>query len=538
MSGLIELVRIWGGPSMLSVVSVRGDLRQPGYSRSNARKWLRKVGALAWGNGEFSELQNRLNTPEAIAKGTEHLRAVVDASMAEELLQPYTATEVKKALFQMAPLKSPRPDAGPDSTHLVLIPKYKNSEFLTQFRPISLCNVVYKIASKVIANRLKVFLDRIISPAQSAFVPRRLISDNVLLAFELNHFLNTKTRGEQGWMALKLDVSKAYDKVEWSFLEQVMSKLGGTQFGSLVPKRDSARGTLSRLIFFYYAQSLSVISYKTRKEKGAFGVSRSVGALQLSFTSYLLMIRSSLVRLPQIIDRLFVRNTREEVCQSLAAELTIRRENKLELYLGLPTRVARSKRDLFATIRDRIWQKITGWNDKLLSQAGKEILIKAVLQAVPSYAMGCFRLPASLSKELQGMISRFWWSSRGKNKTHWVSWNRLCESKLLGGLGFRHLHLFNLAMLAKQLWRIMRHPDCLLSRVLRAGYFPSGDIFSATLGSRPSFTWRSVMAAYDLFRAGCRWRVGIRYTNSDLGGSLVVAASVISTYHSSLFFLD
>ncbi|KAL0327023.1 UNVERIFIED_CONTAM: LINE-1 retrotransposable element O protein [Sesamum angustifolium] len=172
--------------------------------------------------------------------------------MVEELLQPYTATEVKKALFQMAPLKSPGPDgmspiffqkfwhivgrdvtvcvlnllnshimpADLNSTHLVLIPKCKNPEFLTQFRPISLCNVVYKIASKVISNRLKVFLDKIISPAQSAFVPGCLISDNVLLAFELNHFLNTKTRGEQGWMALKLDVSKAYDKVEWSFLEQ------------------------------------------------------------------------------------------------------------------------------------------------------------------------------------------------------------------------------------------------------------------------------------------------------------------------------
>ncbi|KAL0406172.1 UNVERIFIED_CONTAM: hypothetical protein Slati_3931100, partial [Sesamum latifolium] len=492
--------------------------------------------------------------PNAIAKGMEHLRAVVDASMAEELLQPYTTTEVKKALFQMAPLKSSGPDGmspiffqkfwhivGQDVTtcvlsllnshimpsslnftQIVLIPKCKNPESLTQFRPISLCNVVYKIASKAIANRLKVFLDRIISPAQSAFVHGRLISDNVLLALELNHFLNTKTRGEQGWMALKLDVSKAYDKVEWSFLEQ---------FGSLVPERGLRQGDLSRPTSSYCAQSPLVLYYSMRNRTVEFGVLVSRGAPSISHLLFaddtLIFSQASLENAQAIREVLetyrgasgqeinfskssmtFSRNTREEVCQYLAANLTIRRENKMELYLGLPSRMARSKRDLFATIRDRIWQKVTGWNDKLLSQACKEILIKAVIQAVPSYAMGCFKLPLTLLKEIQGTISRFWWGNRGKNKTHWVSWNRLCESKLSGGLGFRHLHLFNLAMLAKQWWRILRHPECLLSRVLRARYFPSGDIFLAILGSRPSYTWRSVMAAYDLFQAGCRWHVG------------------------------
>ncbi|KAL0391094.1 UNVERIFIED_CONTAM: hypothetical protein Scaly_0466500 [Sesamum calycinum] len=305
---------------MLSLVSVRGDLRQPGYSRSNAREWLRKVGALAWGSGEFLELQNRLNvastrfqtnliqkikhsngtwvttervsnsvsrlTLEAsmrqtdpslkLAKGTEHLRAIVDASMAEELLQPYTATEVKKALFQMAPLKSPGPDAGLNSTHLVLIPKCKNPEFLTQFRPISLCNVVYKIASKVISNRLKVFLDRIISPAQSAFVPGRLISDNVLLAFELNHFSTPKLRANRvGWRSNLM-------------LARRMTRLNGPFWNSgnsLVPlfrRGDPTGGPLSRLIFFYYAQSLSVSLLQNGEREGRIRGSRSVGAPTIS----------------------------------------------------------------------------------------------------------------------------------------------------------------------------------------------------------------------------------------------------------------
>ncbi|KAL0336373.1 UNVERIFIED_CONTAM: hypothetical protein Sradi_4849200 [Sesamum radiatum] len=120
----------------------------------------------------------------------------------------------------------------------------------------------------------------------------------------------------------------------------------------------------------------------------------------------------------------------------------------MELYLGHPSRVTRSKRALFDTIRDRVWIKITGWNEKLMSQAGKEVLIKSVNQAIPTYAIGCFRLPITLLKEIHSMVAKFWWGSRGQRKIYWVSWDRLCVIKLMGGLGFRQLHLFNLAMLA------------------------------------------------------------------------------------------
>ncbi|KAL0411880.1 UNVERIFIED_CONTAM: putative mitochondrial protein [Sesamum latifolium] len=180
----------------------------------------------------------------------------------------------------------------------------------------------------------------------------------------------------------------------------------------------------------------------------------------------------------------------------------------MELYLGLPSKIARSKRELFDTIRDRVWSRITGWNEKFLSQAGKEVLIKSVIQAISTYAMGCFKLPITLLNEIQGMVSKFWWSNKGNRKIHWLKWQKLCTSKLNGGVGFRQLSLFNKAMLAKQLWRLLKRPDSLLGKVLRARYFPHGDVFSAKLGFRPSFTWRSLLSAQHLFAAGCRWKVG------------------------------
>ena len=101
----------------------------------------------------------------------------------------------------------------------MLIPKINNPEKVTDYKPISLCNVAYKIASKMVANRMKVVLQDIINENQSEFVAERLIIDNVLVAHELMNHINKKKKGKWGEMAIKLDMSRAYNCVEWDCLQ-------------------------------------------------------------------------------------------------------------------------------------------------------------------------------------------------------------------------------------------------------------------------------------------------------------------------------
>ena len=113
-----------------------------------------------------------------------------------------------------------------NTTFIALIPKILEPKKVFDFRLISLCNVIYKLITKVSVNCLKKILPYVVSDTQSAFLLCHLITNNILVAFETLHYLKRKTQGKLGFMALKLDMSKAYDRVEWSFLEKAMLHLG------------------------------------------------------------------------------------------------------------------------------------------------------------------------------------------------------------------------------------------------------------------------------------------------------------------------
>lgn len=113
-----------------------------------------------------------------------------------------------------------------NQTHIRLIPKTSYAKKVADYRPISICNVFCKIISKLLSLRLKTVLDSIISENQSTFIPGRSITDNVLITHEMLHYLKTSQAQINCSMTVKMDMSKAYDRVEWVFVSKVLQRLG------------------------------------------------------------------------------------------------------------------------------------------------------------------------------------------------------------------------------------------------------------------------------------------------------------------------
>ncbi|XP_056850727.1 uncharacterized protein LOC130500048 [Raphanus sativus] len=411
--------------------------------------------------------------------------------MNESLTAPVTEWEVKLALFAMHPEKAPGPDGmtalfyqkfwdivkedltlmvnkfltdgimhdGLNETNICLIPKTTKSNEMAQFRPISLCNVSYKIISKVLCQRLKKVLPGLISETQSAFVAGRQISDNIMIAQEMFHALRTKPSGRNKRMAIKTDMSKAYDRMEWSFIEAVMRKMG-----------------FSETWITWIMRCITSVQYRVfmnGQPKGNIIPGR--GLRQGDPLSPFIFI----------------------LCTEALVSLLNHAENQGKITGMRVTRACPS---------------VNGWTWRWLSKGGKEVLIKSILLALPTYVMSTFLLPLEICENLASAIAQFWWSSNPpKRGIHWSKWEKVCLPREEGGIGFRLIHEFNLALLAKQLWRLTQNPDSLVARVLRGRYYRLSSPLRVNSVNSPSYVWTSISAARELLLLGIRQKIHSGY---------------------------
>ncbi|CAH9106024.1 unnamed protein product, partial [Cuscuta epithymum] len=204
----------------------------------------------------------------------------------------------------------------------------------------------------------------------------------------------------------------------------------------------------------------------------------------------------------------FSANVPAHIQEGLMEVMRVEYAGNEEKYLGLPAFFGKRKKEILSYIRNRVVSRIQNWNSKFLSRAGREIMLKTVIQTMPTYTMNVFLLPLDLCRELEVMMNGYWWKGKSEKGIRWRNWDSLCKPKKYGGMGFRKIRDFNLAMLAKQAWKLQTEPESLVSRVFKARYFPDGSYVTAKIGGSPSFIWRSLFEVQNIIKKGSKWRVG------------------------------
>jgi hypothetical protein len=146
-------------------------------------------------------------------------------------------------------------------------------------------------------------------------------------------------------------------------------------------------------------------------------------------------------------------------------------------YLGLPTPEGRMTKGKFQSLQGKLAKRFMQVEENQMAQGGREVLIKAVGQSLATYVMGVYKLPFGLCDDMEKIIRNFWWGTeKGKRKMHWLAWDVMLKPKKQGGMGFKDMRMFNQALLARQAWRLIQFPDSLCAQILRAKYYPNGNL--------------------------------------------------------------
>uniref|UniRef100_A0A2N9IBY2 Reverse transcriptase domain-containing protein n=1 Tax=Fagus sylvatica TaxID=28930 RepID=A0A2N9IBY2_FAGSY len=515
------------------------------------------------------------------------LAACVSDTDALNIGLPVSPLEIKNSLWSFKPFKAPGPDGlhpgffqrcwhhvGPsvirevssifvtgkmpeylNSTLISLVPKCLGPELFGHFRPISLCNTVYKVVTKIIVNRIRPLLGELISPYQAAFVPGRRGVDNVIIAQELIHSMSKK-KGASSQFAVKIDLEKAYDRLEWSFIREVLLffrfpihlvdlildcvssssisiLLNGGRLPSFKPSRGIRQGDpLSPYLFILCMEYLSLRIFESTQDKSWHPIkaSRRGPAFSHLFFADDLMLFSgisekSCLAMKMVLDNFcdisgqkislpkskifFSPNTTPALRLKVVSTLGISETSDLGKYLGFPLKSSgRNSRD-FNFIIEKVQAKLASWKANLLSPAGRVVLIQSVTSAIPSYYMQNVALPSRVCLDLDKLNRNFLWgSTEEKKKMHMVGWNKVCRAKNLGGLGIYATKPRNIVLLSKLNWRLLEERDAVWAKTLSAKYLPNGPVINHLPSHRlGSSNWRALRAGHEVFRNGFRWVV-------------------------------
>uniref|UniRef100_A0A2N9ESQ0 Reverse transcriptase domain-containing protein n=2 Tax=Fagus sylvatica TaxID=28930 RepID=A0A2N9ESQ0_FAGSY len=362
-----------------------------------------------------------------------------------------------------------------------LIPKCLGPETPSQFRPISLCNTVYKIVTKIIVCRLRPIMGNLVSPFQAAFVSDRRGLDNVVIAQELIHSSNRK-KGRLGPLILKLDLEKAYDHLEWGFIREVLTffkfpppfvdlvlecvttssfsvLVNGGQLESFKPSRGiRQRDPLSPYLFKLCMEYLSLKILEACDNNSWKAIKASKNGPSFS---HLLLAD----------DLLLCAEASSNCCSTIEfsrifASNLVKSTQNLGKYLGFPLRPNGSSTRDFDFVVEKVQAKLSSWKAKLLSPAGKVILVQFVTSAIPAYYMQNVALPIRVCSNLDKLNRDFLWGSTDERKK---------------------MHM---------------------AKTLIAKYYPNG-IMDERLETRRSGSsnWKSLKKGHKVFRKGLRWVV-------------------------------
>jgi hypothetical protein len=443
-----------------------------------------------------------------------------------------------------------------NSTFISLIPKVHGAKEIKDYRPISLVGAIYKIIAKVLANRMRKVMDRIVSKSQNAFVKGRQILDSVLVA---NECLDSRLKSGEPGVLCKLDMEKAYDHVDWNFLLYLLRRCGfgerwcgwithcistvhfsvlinGVPAGFFGSSRGVRQGDpLSPFLFVLVMEAFS-------RMLGAF-ISRglisgfTVGAREPNQVnvSHLLFADDTLVFCGA--DESQIRHVGALlVCFEAAAGLKVNMSKSALIpvgsqgevgqlaealgcgvgelplkYLGLPLGASFKLKEMWADLEDSMARRLAPWKRLYLSKGARVTLIKSTLSNLPTYMMSLFPIPALVAKRIEKIQRDFLWGGMNDEaKFHLVDWAKVCSPIDEGGLGIRNMRRFNQALLGKWLWRFAHEEGAWWRSVLVAKY---GSVWGgwhtgAITGAHGVGLWKCINMGWQTFKSHIRFDPG------------------------------